>query len=73
MVKSMPGLPKPVQHLADYMEVFGIKVEADLTQSWKFTDLWCCQHFYTHVKLNQFTNSIPNDWTTFIQAVLENF
>ena len=33
MMKSMPGLPKLVQHLADYMEVFGTKVESDLTQS----------------------------------------
>ena len=28
-----PGLPKLVQHLADYVEVFGIEVELDLTQS----------------------------------------
>ena len=33
MMKSMPGLPKLVQHLADYVEVFGIEVESDLTQS----------------------------------------
>ena len=32
MMKSMPGLPKPVQHLADHVEVFGIEMEADLTQ-----------------------------------------
>ena len=31
MIKSMPGLPKLVQHLADYVEVFGTEVEADLT------------------------------------------
>ena len=30
-----------VQHLADYVEVFGIEVESDLTQSWKSTDLCC--------------------------------
>ena len=51
MLKSMPGFPKLVQHLADYVEVFGIKVESDLTQSWKSTDLWWCQHYYTNVKL----------------------
>ena len=28
-----PGLPKLVQHLADYVVVFGIKVESGLTQS----------------------------------------
>ena len=33
MMKSMPGLPKLVQHLADYVVVFGIEVESDLTQS----------------------------------------
>ena len=41
--KSMPGLPKLVQHLADYVVVFGIKVESGLTQSWKSTKLWSCQ------------------------------
>ena len=35
--------------------------------------LWCCRHYYTHVKLGQFTNGMPKDWTTSIQAVLENF
>ena len=33
MMKSMPGLPKLVQHLADYVEIFGIEVESELTQS----------------------------------------
>ena len=66
----MPGLPNPVQHLADNMEVYVI--EADLTQGWTFTDLLCCQHFYTHVKIGQFTNGMPNDWTTFIKTVWEN-
>ena len=33
MMKSMPGLPKLVQHLAGYVEVFGTEVESDLTQS----------------------------------------
>ena len=28
-----------VQHLADYMEVFVIEVESDMTQSWKSTYL----------------------------------
>ena len=72
-MKLMPGLPKLVQHLADYVLVFGIEVESDLTQSWKSTDLWYCQHYYTHVKLGQFTNGMSKDWTTSIQAVLENF
>ena len=31
--KSMLGLPKLVQHLAGYVEVFGTEVESDLTQS----------------------------------------
>ena len=26
------GLPKPVQHLADYVDVFWIELESDLTQ-----------------------------------------
>ena len=29
----MPGLPKLVKHLADYVEVFGIEVQSDLIQS----------------------------------------
>ena len=33
MMKSMPGLPKLVQHLADYVEVFGIGVESDLNKA----------------------------------------
>ena len=43
---SMPGLPKLVQHLADYVEVFGIEMKSDLTQSWKTTEPLCCQHYY---------------------------
>ena len=73
MMKSMPGLPKLVQHLADYEEIFGIEVESDLTQNWQLTDVWCCHHYYTHVKFEQFTNGTPKDWTTSIQDVLENF
>ena len=72
MIKWMPGLWKPVQHLADNVEVFGIKVESDLTQSWKSTDLWYCQHYYMHVSLRQFTKNMPKDWTTSIQAVLDS-
>ena len=33
MMKSLLELPKLVQHLAGYVEVFGTKVESDLTQS----------------------------------------
>ena len=33
MMKSMLGLPKLVQHLAGYMEIFGTEVGSDLTQS----------------------------------------
>ena len=73
MMKSMLGLPKLVQHLAGYVEVFRTEVESDLKQSWKYTDRWCSQHYYTHAKLGQFTNGMPKDWTTSIQAVLENF
>ena len=69
----MPGLPKLVQHLAGYVEVFGTEVELDLTQSRKYTDRWSGQHYYTHVKLRQFNNGMTKDWTTSIQAVLENF
>ena len=39
----------------------------------KIKDSWCCQHYYTHAKLGQFTNSMPSESTTSIQAVLENF
>ena len=73
MMKSVPGLPKLVQYLADYVEVFGTEVESDLTQSWKSTDPWCCQHYYTRAKLGPFTNGMPKDWSTSIQTVLENF
>ena len=72
-MKSMPGLPKLVQHLADYMQEVGIKVESDLTQSWKYTDPWCCQHYYTHAKLGQLNNGMPKDWTTSILAILEKW
>ena len=34
--------------IAKASAVFGIEVESDLTQSWQSTDLWCCQHYYTH-------------------------
>ena len=53
--------------------VFGIEVESGLTQSWKSTTLWCCQHYCMHAKRGQFTNGTPNDWTTSIQAAVENF
>ena len=33
MMKSMLELPKLVQHLVGYMEVFGTEVDSDLTQS----------------------------------------
>ena len=36
------------------------------------TDLYCSQHYYTQVKLGQFTSGMPKDWTTSIQDVLEN-
>ena len=35
--------------------------------------VWCCQHFWMHAKRGQFTNDTPKDWTTSIQAALENF
>ena len=35
----MPGLPKLVQHLTDYVVVFGIEVESALTHIWKSTKL----------------------------------
>ena len=73
MMKSMLELPKVVQHLAGYEEAFGTEVESDLTQSWKYIDRKCCQHYYTHAKLGQFTTGMPKDWTTSIKAVLENF
>ena len=73
MMRSMSGLPKLVQHLVDYVEVFWIELESYSTQSWKSTELWCCQQYYTHMTLGQFTNGMPKDWTTSIQAVLENF
>ena len=72
-MNSVPGLPKLVQHLADYVVVFEIEVELGLTQSWKSTKLWCCQHYCMHAKREQFTNGTPKDWTISIQAALENF
>ena len=72
-MKSMLELSKLVQHLAAYVEVFGTEVESDFTQSWKYIGRWCCQHYYTHAKLGQFTNGMQKDYTTSIQAVLENF
>ena len=72
-MKSMPGLPKPVQHLVDYVKnIFGIEWESDLTQSWTSADLWCYQHYYAHVRLIQFTNDMQKDWTFSTLAVLEN-
>ena len=38
LMKSMLELPKLVQHLAGYMEVFGTDVESDFTQSRKYID-----------------------------------
>ena len=72
-MKSMLELPKLVQYLADFVVVFRIEVESGLTQSWKSTKLWCCQHYCMHAKRGQFTNGTPKDWTTSIQAALENF
>ena len=57
IMKLMTGLPKPVQHLADYVVVFGIEVESGLTQSWNSIKLWCCQHNCMHAKRGEFTNS----------------
>ena len=63
MMKSVPGLPKLVQHLANNMVVFWIEVESGLTQSCKSTKLWCCQHNCMHVyqwhakRLNHFHTS----------------
>ena len=53
--------------------MFGIEVESGLTQRWKSTKLWCCQHYCMHAKRGQFTNGTPKDWTTSIPAALENF
>ena len=68
-MKSMLELPKLVQHLAGYVEVFGTEVESDLTQSWKYTDRWCCQLYYTYAKLGQFTNGMPKDWTSCLRKL----
>ena len=35
----------------------GIRLDTKL----KYTDRWCCQHYYTHAKLGQFTNGMPKD------------
>ena len=59
MMKSMPGLPKlhVVQHLADYMVVFGIKVESGLTQSWKSTcETWTVYQWHAK-RLNHYHTS----------------
>ena len=67
-MKSMPGLPKLVQHLADYVEVFGIEVESDLTQSWKSADIlfYACETWTVYQRHAKRLS--PS-----IQAVLENF
>ena len=61
MMKSMLELPKLVQHLVDYVEVYGIEVGIKLDTKAECTDLRYCQHYYTHVKLGQFTNNMPKD------------
>ena len=60
MMKSVPGLPNLVQHVAEYVEVFGIEVESlDTKRMWN---------------VNSFnTNGMPKYWTTSIQTALENF
>ena len=35
--------------------------EIRLDTKLKPADLWCCQHYYTHVKLGQFTNGMTKD------------
>ena len=37
-MESMLELPKLVQHLAGYVEVFGTEEDSDLTQNWKYID-----------------------------------
>ena len=69
-MKSMPGLSKLVQHLAGYMVVFEIEVESCLTQSWKSTKRFCCQHYCMHAERGQFTNGTPKGWTTSITNCL---
>ena len=35
----------------------GIRLDTKL----KEYSQWCCQHYYTHAKLGQFTNGMPKD------------
>ena len=35
MMKLMPGLPKLVQHLDDYVDVFGIEVESNFSEQFR--------------------------------------
>ena len=55
MMKSMPGLPKLVQHLADCVVVFGIEVESGLN---KAVSLQSCGAVNTIVCM-QNVNSLP--------------
>ena len=71
MMKLVTGLPILVKHLADYVEVLGIDVESDFTKSWNCTDPWCCQHYYTHAKLGQFTNGMQKRLNHFHTSCLE--
>ena len=71
MMKSMQELPKLMQHLASYVEVFGTEVESDLTQSSKYIDRQCCQHYYTHAKLGQFTKRLNHFHTSCIRKLLK--
>ena len=49
MVKSMLGLPKLVQHLTDYVEVFGIEAES---QTWhKAESLQICGAANTIIRM----------------------
>ena len=71
----MLGLPKLVQHLADYMEVFGIEVESDDTKLKVYrsvvlpTLLYACEAWTVYQRHAK--RLTPQK--TSIQAVLENF
>ena len=70
MMKSMPVLPKLVQHLAVYVKVFGVVVELTQTESLQICD---AASTIIRMKVEQFSHGMPKDWPTSIQAVLENF
>ena len=52
----MPGLPEPVQHLADYVEAFGIEMGSDLH---KAESLQICGAVNTIIRMWNSLDNLP--------------